>query len=452
MIDVASTAFMMVSLIALAILLLVWRWQRSAQHDGLKEQKVDRNEENILAYKFQSSELSRELELGNIDEAGYDKLLAEMQEQLLESVESEEQRIAGETRSGSSLLVFNVSLAMVLLATLAIYLPQGLSLGAMEEAPIADQVEALGTAGSREEWTSQALELDRALRLAISPDAADDRTFRMLSLHAQLLKGLTRYDEAAAHYRRLASNFPEEAFYASSAVEASYFARSFKQQRPLFTAEMDAEMDQLLADFPEEPMLLSLSGTSAFEKADYQLAATRWQAALDLLPAGSPQRAELEQGLQLVRARLASAETGLSDPVEQEDPVPDVAYVRVRIDIDRTLIDGDAATTPVFVFARASGGGPLPLAAKRLQLRHLPAELYLTANDAMAGASIADVDRVVVAARLSRGGDPRPQSGDLESASIELQVQRGGEPPREPPEMDENQPPKDTLIINQLVP
>ena len=325
----------------------------------------------------------------------------------------------------------------------------------MEEAPIADLVESLGEAESREDWTARALALDSALESAVDSGDSDDRNLRMLSLRAQLLKGLTRYEQAAALYSELAVHLPDEAFYPSSAIEASYFARNLNQQRPLFTEEMDLEMNQLLADFPEEPMLLSLSGTSAFEKTDYKLAATRWQAALDLLPDGSPQRAELEQGMQIVRARLAATEEQQLPVPSQavELAVPDEAYVRVRIDIDRTLLDRDSPTTPVFVFARAAEGSPLPLAARRLQLRHLPAELFLTASDAMAGASIADVERVVIAARLSRGGDPRPQTGDIESLPLELEVQgrQASNTARGTGENSDIPPPAAELIIDQPV-
>lgn len=450
MIDLTGTSFMIVLLIVLVLLILLWFWQKSPAANVMGQTKADRDLENVRAYKFQLMELERELNQGNIDKAGYDKLLAEMQEQLLEDVEEEGPLASDSGKSAPSLLVFNGLLAFVLISTLLIYLPQGLSLGAMEEAPIADLIEALGEAESREDWTQRAVALDSRLKDSIEPDASDERTLRMLSLHAQLLKGLTRYEQAADTYQQLAAHYPEEAFYPSSALEATYFSRSFKQQKPLFTSEMDAEMLRLLADFPEEPMLLSLSGTSAFEKADYQLAATRWQAALELLPGGSPQRAELEQGLQLARARLAGAATGgqqglTGQPTEAE--IPDEPFVHLKIDIDRSLLDGDSPTTPVFVFARAADGSPLPLAAKRLQLRHLPAELYLTASDAMAGVSIADVERVRVAARLSRGGDPRPQSGDIESLPIELEVQLGVSS-----ESEDSAPSASALLIDQLVP
>ena len=119
MIDLTGTLAMAFLLVALCLLLLLWFWQRSSRAGpsgtgSEAEATVMRDQENIHAYKIQLAELERELEQGNLDQTGYQKLLAEMQDQLLEAVDESAQGHAKPKASSSSLLVFNVSLALLL--------------------------------------------------------------------------------------------------------------------------------------------------------------------------------------------------------------------------------------------------------------------------------------------------------------------------------------------------
>ena len=82
------------------------------------------------------------------------------------------------------------------------------------------------------------------------------------------------------------------------------------------------------------------------------------------------------------------------------------------------------ATTTVFLILRASGGGPMPLAVKRMTVGDLPTELVLSDADAMvAGRSLRDAGSVELVARASVSGNVKAGPGDYEGSSGALRVE-----------------------------
>ena len=82
-----------------------------------------------------------------------------------------------------------------------------------------------------------------------------------------------------------------------------------------------------------------------------------------------------------------------------------------------------APTDTVFVFARATAGPGPPLAVMRRQVKDLPLEFSLDDTMAMApDRKLSGATEVVVGARISRSGNPMPQSGDLQGVSKPVKV------------------------------
>jgi cytochrome c-type biogenesis protein CcmH len=69
----------------------------------------------------------------------------------------------------------------------------------------------------------------------------------------------------------------------------------------------------------------------------------------------------------------------------------------------------------VFIYAKATSGPPMPLAAARKQVKDLPLTIVLDDSMAMmAKMRISAFPEVVVGARVSLSGSPMAKSGDLE--------------------------------------
>ena len=73
----------------------------------------------------------------------------------------------------------------------------------------------------------------------------------------------------------------------------------------------------------------------------------------------------------------------------------------------------------LFVFARATSGPPMPLAAAKMQVKDLPLDIVL--NDGMAmmpSLKLSGYDSVQVNARISKSGQPVASSGDLVADAV----------------------------------
>lgn len=191
--------------------------------------------------------------------------------------------------------------------------------------------------------------------------------------------------------------------------------------------------ERILVQRPSDIRGLWYGGLAAFEKADYDLAITRWRQVLEQSPPEtfrpiieeriSEAVQRLGAGITLpAEAQAAEASKPGERGVASQAPAtsggtPAAAgassVIRVSVSADPGLISSVAPNTPIFVLARSSTPGP-PLAARRMSVGDLPFTVELSDSDAMvAGRNISSSDRVEIVARVALGGTPVAQPGDL---------------------------------------
>ncbi len=212
---------------------------------------------------------------------------------------------------------------------------------------------------------------------------------------------LKEYPRARQAYQRLV-----ELTRGHPGVLAEFAQASFFMDGNLLTEQSRALANRALAGQPNNPTALGLLGIDAFESQRYREAISYWQRIIDTNP-DSPELESLRLGI--ARASAMAGDTPASKATaagpELLVSVSLVAELQQRVSPEETL----------FVFARAVQGPPMPVAAVRLRVGDLPAEVVLNDARAMSPmAKLSSTEQVNLVARISRSGNPQGQPGDLE--------------------------------------
>ncbi|HJR14475.1 MAG TPA: tetratricopeptide repeat protein [Rhodanobacteraceae bacterium] len=177
---------------------------------------------------------------------------------------------------------------------------------------------------------------------------------------------------------------------------------------------------------PAHQRALWLLGISDFQRGDYADAAKQWKVLLPLLEPGSRVADTVKQELAEAEAR-AGGDTQTTLAATDPTPPPSASAatsslaLNVIVKLDPKLAAKVQPADTLFVFARAVGGPPMPLAVARLKASALPAKVTLTDDMAMTPAmTLSKFAKVTVAARISKSGKAMPEAGDLESMPVEV--------------------------------
>jgi len=318
------------------------------------------------------------------------------------------------------------------LVALAIYLPQGLSVGGSLEWKVANQLDSLNSSGDARQRQQQLLSVTQLLEQQVSPSRSKPE---LLQLQAEIYSAMNQHRKAANVYGSLLKRNKENAAVTALLAQSLYLLDAETASAGTSAAElMSPRVKELLASAlrldPQQYLALSMSGMQAFSEADYPNAIRYWGAAKLAYGESSPQAVSINAGIQAAEARLAAGLTvrltgqQANISASSDKPAQTTAHIRVRVSIDPAqILASDNPNTPVFVFARAVEGSRMPLAAKRLKLSDLPTELLITENDKMAAQSIAGQSELIVGARLARSGQPIAEAGDSQSAELITKVE-----------------------------
>ncbi|NVK42638.1 MAG: c-type cytochrome biogenesis protein CcmI [Oceanospirillaceae bacterium] len=397
------TGIALLTVLAVAFLLLpLLRARRLA----LDEEAEDRDHQNIHIFRERLNELEQERALGNLAEADFIDLKVELERNLLQDV-GEPAKAKNRDRVGRGSWAAALVMAVLLpIAALGIYWQLG-----------------------------SAPQLQLALERQASPDPFNGRTPTLEEAVAQLehelelnpenpegwyLLGTTymgqqRYSDSVSAFARVLELLPQDAPQYAGVVgqyaQSLYFANDGKMDD-----RVRRQVERALAINPQEVTSLGLLGIDAFEGQRYAEAIDYWGQAFKFADPGARNslRAGIERAQQELRAR--------------GEPVPEVsglapAEIRLAVRLGEGVGGNLAPDQTVFVFARPVGGR-MPLAALKLKVSDLPREVVLDDSLAMTPeARLSSVDEVEVSARISLGGTPAAQTGDLYGTLSPVAVQ-----------------------------
>lgn len=339
-----------------------------------RQQEQDRTALNVALYQERIDALAAQQASGVLDDLQLNQGRDEAARELLADTEGAEP--ARQRQLGKALPL----LAAVLVPLLALGLY--LHFGAADKVALTQ--EFAQAPKSMEEMTAR---LERVVQA--QPDSAEAVYFLGRAYMAE-----QRPAEAARTFERAVAMAGRQPELLGQWAQALYFAADKR-----WSAQLQALTDEALKADPNEVTSLGLRGIAAFEGERYQEAIAYWKRLLAQLPQGDASRAALQGGIDRAAERLGT----------QTAQVPAAAAVRlkVRVELAPALRDKVKAQDTVFIFARASSGPPMPLAAKRVTVAQLPIEVELSDVDAMmAQMKLSDFAEVQLVARVSKDGQP----------------------------------------------
>ena len=367
---------------------------------------VDRQAQNVEIYKERVAELDAERDAGNLSDDDHAGLKLELEKNLLNDVADLEALNGKPLKLSSQTLVTAVLLAVLIpVSAIAIYGEYGRI----------DDVRAVMN-GEVDPFNGQTPSMDEAVaeleaRLQAEPDKPEG-----WFLLANSYMNMQRYEDATRSFAKVLEFLPEDApQYAG--VQGQYAQALYLANNNRLNEQIRGILDDILAREPYEVTALGLLGIDAYENGRFREALSFWRRAYD--NAEPVQQESLRSGIESARQAL----------IEQGESVPELpelknASLSINVSIRPEIAETVSPDSPVFIFARPVGGR-VPLAAVRLTVADLPANVILDDSLAMQPQmTLSSVDEVEVIARVSSSGELRPQAGDLTGTISPVAVQQ----------------------------
>ncbi len=242
---------------------------------------------------------------------------------------------------------------------------------------------------------------------------------------------LNRYSDASYAYEQLLKLEPKSAKYMLFLADAVAMKnKGDVSGRPAELIEKALELE------PNNVTGLWLGGMSLSQQGQDAKAIARWNLLIPLLEQQPEQIAEVRRLIAESKKKLSPDEIANlpTTPVAQTTPAiaNDIAQkdthkttdstqdaiapktIIVTISLSDALKNQTKATDSVFIYAKAMAGPPMPLAAKRIQVKDLP--ITITLDDSMAmmpAMKLSAFPQVKIGARISKSGNAIGVNGDL---------------------------------------
>ena len=372
---------------ALAVAVLAWLLRPLLSR---REAAVpSRSAANVSIYRDQLRELGVDLAAGTLAREDYERARAELEARMLQDVAQPDVKPAAATGRRAA---WALGAAVPVLAA-AVYFAVG-SPGAIDRPPEPERHASAAQVAAMVERL--------AARLRENPEDVDG--WRLLGRSYSVMG---RFNEAADAYAKAAARAPRDAQLLADFADVLAMARGRRlegEPEKLALRALEIEPGNLKA--------LALAGSAAFERKDYAAAAAQWERMLAHVAPDSEDARSIQRNVAQARA-LAGEKLASSNPLASSG-----AALRGTVSLSPKLKDKAAPDDAVFVFARAAQGPPMPLAVARVRVRDLPYRFALDDSMAMTPElKLSAFPKVVVTARISKGGNATAQPGDLQGAS-----------------------------------
>lgn len=377
---------------------------------------ADQNKQNILIAKDQMKDLEKERDNGSISEIEYLQRKEDLQKALISNVD--ESDVGNEPVQKT---VHKLVLLFVFIIVSSVALPIYFSLGSSELVVVENQQTKVAHSNQNSENTSsdQASmdDLVANLALRLKADPTNIKGWKMLG---RSYTSMRRFKEAADVYAQLYSRLGDEPGVLLAYADALAMSRNGKINGMPFQLVMTA-----LDKEPNNTTALWLAGLGYAEKGEYKEAIKVWDKLLPLLAGNINSQAKVKQLISKANLQLGSEAIVVKEP-KAASKVKAVPFIMVNVSLSKEFRNKVQADDLVFIYAKASQGPPMPLAAVRKRVSDLPITVRLDDSMAMMPQMKLSTFPVVnVGARISKSGSPIGQSGDLQGIVKSIEQSAG---------------------------
>jgi len=396
-------------LLVLALLLPLLA-RRDQVTDGLDRQQI-----NVAIARTQLEDLQLRLHEGELSNSEFDLERQRLERDLAGDIERGPE---AKQQAGGQWMLWPVA-GLVPVAAGFIYLTLGTP-AAIDQIPAQTATE-VQAAGSQTPPTPDMKDVVARIRQQLADNPDDARGWFMLG-RAHMTLG--QFDEAVVAIRKsleLTGDDPEMLVRLADAVAMS--------QQGSMVGEPEALLDRVLAIEPQNMQGLWLLGMAQSERGDYTAAIATWNGLLPLLQGDARSQGEVKQLIARARQQTGYSAGEVTEPdtansaqtavapgaqVTQSQNAPGAGQVTIKVQLSESVAQDLPASTPVFVYAKATNGPPMPLAVARRTLGDIPFTVTLSDDDAMMPAMrLSQFAEIDVGARISLSGDAIASSGDF---------------------------------------
>ncbi|HFC91863.1 MAG TPA: c-type cytochrome biogenesis protein CcmI [Leucothrix mucor] len=240
---------------------------------------------------------------------------------------------------------------------------------------------------------------------------------------------LNRFKDATYSYEQLYKLAPNDAKIMLFLADASAMANNGN-----VTGKPAELIEKSLKLIPNSVTGLWLGGMASSQQGNHAKAIERWTALIPLL-SKQPEQANEIRGLiadakkklspeAIANLPTASTKTKQKVAPEVTTKTPQATHdksIVVTVTLSEHLKNQANANDSVFIYAKAMSGPPMPLAAKRFQVKDLPITITLDDSTAMMPAmKLSGFPKVIIGARISKSGNAIGASGDLYSEKKDI--------------------------------
>jgi cytochrome c-type biogenesis protein CcmH len=394
------------SLIVIA-LIIVWRIFSSSKNTIGAENLNIRQETNVTLYHEHLSLLENDLAEGSIGQDSYLQLKAELDKTLLQDAQLSKSSTL-EKQQASWLWPLGITLAVV---SFSLYTYMNLGSYAELSAPVLSNEN-----NAQSELTSEQILVFRLQQLQREVKDDPSNSQALFSL-GQAYISAGEFDNAIEAFDGVMKQEGEHAELLGPKAQAMYYKNN--QQ---LNSDIQAVIDKALVLNPLDASTNILLGMDSFTKQKFAKAVQYWEVVLNSDRPGISTQAlagaveEAKNQLRLSNKNTASGAVS----AELEANLPHLTIeVSLAANVQEQLINSEDKT--VYIYAIATEGPRMPLAAVKIKASDLPLSIVLDDSQAMTPQMrLSSVDKVHIYAVVSMQGSVGIKSGDFKAEALNV--------------------------------